>query len=230
MADKAPTDWEAVERDYRAGILSAREIGKAHGVSHTAVNKRAAKFSWTKDLTAKIQAKADELVSRQQVSAEVSTRQLATERQIVEANAQRIAQVRGEHRVDIQRCRALAMSLLTELEGQCADPLLLADLGELMRRPDDKGVDKLNDLYHKIIAHPSRVDSMKKLAETVRILIGLEREAYGIATVALPPAAPESTKDLSALSDDELEQLKRLTVKAATPLRLSEGVYVPVAQ
>jgi hypothetical protein len=71
---------------------------------------------------------------------------------------------------------------------------------------------------------------MKKLAETVRILIGLEREAYGIATVALPPAAPESTKDLSALSDDELEQLKRLTVKAATPLRLSEGVYVPVAE
>jgi hypothetical protein len=229
VAEKGATDWEAIERDYRAGLLSAREIGAAHGVSHTAVNKRAKKHAWVKDLTAKIQAKADELVSRQQVSKSVSKVELATERQIIEANAQRIAQVRGEHRSDISRCRTLVLALLQELEGECAEPALLGDLGDMMREPDKRGTDKLNDLYMKIIAHPTRVDSMKKLAETLRILVGLEREAYGLVSAALPPAPPESSKDLSALSDDELSELKRLTLKVATPLLLADGVYAPAS-
>lgn len=55
----ATTDWEAVERDYRAGLLSVREIGLAHGVSHTAINKRAKKHGWDRDLKGKIRAKAE---------------------------------------------------------------------------------------------------------------------------------------------------------------------------
>lgn len=220
------TDWDAVERDFRAGLLSAREIGKAHDVSHTAVNKRAKDHGWVRDLNAKIQAKADALVSRQQVSKEVSRQQLATEREIIEANALRIAQVRGEHRADIDRARRLTLALLSELEGQCFDPELLGDLGVLMRHPDEKGVDKLNDLYLKIIAHPSRVDSMKKLAETLRTLIALEREAYGLKSAEAPEPPP--ARDLTALSDDELAEMERLTIKAATPLQLAgDGAYVP---
>ena len=49
-----------------------------------------------------------------------------------------------------------------------------------MLSPDDKGQDKLNDLYHKIISMPQRVKSMKDLSDTLKTLIGLEREAYSI--------------------------------------------------
>jgi hypothetical protein len=38
---KAAPDWERIEADYRAGLLSVREIAAAHGVSHTAIQKRA---------------------------------------------------------------------------------------------------------------------------------------------------------------------------------------------
>ena len=34
-------DWEKIEREYRAGQLSVVEIGRQHGISHTAINKRA---------------------------------------------------------------------------------------------------------------------------------------------------------------------------------------------
>jgi hypothetical protein len=179
-ADKAAPDWERIEADYRAGILSTREIASAAGVSHTAINKRAKKDGWVRDLKARIQAKAEELVSRREVSKEVSSQQAATERQIIEANAERIAQVRGEHRADIQRVRALALNLLGELEGQSASLEDLAALGEMLRNPDENGQDRRNDLYLKIISTPSRIDSAKKVAETLKNAITMEREAYGL--------------------------------------------------
>lgn len=181
-AAKKP-DWERIECDYRAGILSLREIAAKDGnVTEGAIRKRAKRDGWVRDLGAKIKARADELVRKELVREEVRSERTATEREVIEANAARIAQVRGEHRSDISRARALAISLLGELEAQTCDLDLLEQLGDMLRKEDDKGMDKLNDLYHKVIALPSRVDSVKKLAETLKNLIGLEREAYGLAT------------------------------------------------
>ena len=53
-------------------------------------------------------------------------------------------------------------------------------LGELMQSPDERGSDKLNELYRRVIALPSRLDGAKKAAETLRILVSLEREAFGM--------------------------------------------------
>lgn len=182
MVDPKPVvpDWERIEVDYRAGVLSLREIAAGNGITHGAVNKRAKRDGWCRDLAAKIKAKADELVSRQAVSKAVSTAKAVSERQIIEANAERIAQVRGEHRGDIQRVRSLALNLLGELEGQSASLEDLAALGELLREPDESGQDRRNDLYLKIISTPSRIDSAKKVAETLKHAIAMEREAYGL--------------------------------------------------
>ena len=181
-AQRSKTDWEAIERDYRVGILSSREIATAHGISHTAINKRAKAESWVRDLKAKIQAKAEAEVSRRAVSTEVSKERQATEKQIVDANAEAITRIRLSHRADVQRSRGIVMRLLDELEVQTGaeNVVLLEELGELMRRPDDKGQDKLNDLYQKIISLPGRAKTMKDLGETLRVLIALERQAFGL--------------------------------------------------
>lgn len=179
--DKKAPDWERIEADYRAGLLSVREIAASQGITHGAINKRAKRDGWERDLTAKIRAKADALVSKREVSKLVSAEKLATDKGIVEANAEVIANIRIAHRTDIRRSRTLAMSMLAELEVQTADIGLFEELGEMLRSEDDKGQDKRNDLYMKVIASAGRVDSMKKLAETLRILVGLEREAYNIA-------------------------------------------------
>lgn len=176
----ATTDWEAVERDYRAGLLSVREIGLAHGVSHTAINKRAKKHGWDRDLKAKIKAKADSLVSKQEVSKEVSTKQAETEREIIESNATAIANVRMAHRGDIRRSRGLVNKLLDELESLTDNAELFETLGEMMEKPDENGLDKLNDLYHKVVSLPSRSKTMKDLADTLKSLISLERQAYDL--------------------------------------------------
>lgn len=179
MTTKQP-DWEAIERAYRAGLLSIREIAAAHEVSHTAINKRAKRDGWDRDLKAKIKAKADALVSRREVSTEVSSKQAETEREIIELNAEVIANIRMAHRGDISRSRRLTNKLLDELEGLTDNRHLFEELGELMRNPDDNGQDKRNDLYNKIIDLPGRTKTMKELAETLKTLVALERQAYDL--------------------------------------------------
>ena len=117
-----------------------------------------------------------------------------------------------------ERARILAVNLLSELEGQCADPALLGQLGELMRKPDEKGVDKLNDLYQKIISLPGRVDTAKKAIESMRHAITMEREAYGIENTPTPQPAqvymPVQINNIRNLSDAELANLERLLARA----------------
>ncbi len=180
-------DWERIEAEYRAGVLSLREIAKLHpGVSHVSIKRRADKEGWTRDLAEKIQAKAEDLVTKQAVTPEVTAKRAVTEREVIDANAARIAQVRGEHRVDISRARALAMTLLAEVEAETGSLDHLRELGELLFSPDERGRDRLNETYMKIISSAGRIDSMKRLAETLRHLIALEREAYGLKDAEKP--------------------------------------------
>lgn len=169
-------DWEAIELDYRAGIKTLRQIAEEHGVTHVAINKRAKKSGWTRDLKEKIKAKADALVAREVVHLASE----ASEREVVEANAQQQASVALRERVDITRSRSLAMALIEELETQTRPEMLeqLRGLGKLMRNQD--GPDKLNDLYQFVISLPGRSKTMKDLTTSLQALITMERRAYGL--------------------------------------------------
>jgi len=173
-------DWEAIESAYRAGLMSLREIASQHNISEGAIRKRAKRDDWSRDLQAKIQERAEDLVRKKEVRKQVRSEGSFSERVLIEATAEVIATVRMEHRGDIRRARELTNTLFDELAGECGDVAALEQLGEMMRSPDDKGMDKLNDLYHKIISLPSRVKSMKDLSDSLKTLIGLEREAYSI--------------------------------------------------
>ena len=179
---KPALDWEAIEREYRAGIRSLADIGKEYGVSAPAILKRARRDDWARDLSAKIRAKAEAKVNAALVNDSVNGK--AKEAEIIDAGSDLQARVVLSQRKDVARSRNLAMSLLAELEQTTENAGLFAELGEILRAPDSNGTDKLNDIYRKVIAMPSRIDAMKKLAETLKVLIACEREAYGIAPVA----------------------------------------------
>lgn len=183
---KKETDWESVERDYRAGLLSVREIAAVYGVSHVAIGKRAKRDDWSRDLAAKINAKAEALVTTREVTKEVTMETKRTEREIIEANAEVIANIRLSHRRDISRSRNVVMKLLGELESSTDNIELFEKLGEIMRQEDDKSQDRLNDLYHKVISMAGRTKTMKDLADSLKTLVGLERQAYGLDTEIKP--------------------------------------------
>ncbi|EMY6299784.1 hypothetical protein AB7Y49_02410 [Providencia vermicola] len=191
-------DWEAIESAYRAGVMSIREIASQYEITHQAISKRAKKEGWERDLKAKVKARAENLVAKREVASLVATEKAISERQLIEANAEVIANVRMEHRGDIRRARELTNNLFDELSAECADVPALSKLGELMFSPDDNGRDKLNEIYHSIISLPERVKSAKALSETLKNLVGLERQAYGLDDVQPNKTASQ----LSELMDD----------------------------
>lgn len=200
MTSKQP-DWERIEQLFRAGLLSVREIAAACGVSHTAINKRSKAEGWDRDLNAKIKAKADSLVSKREVSTKVSTETLATERGIVEANAEVIADIRLAHRGDISRSRRLTNKLLDELEALTDEQGTIKQLIAQLKDGDHDDGDAMADvlaLAQKMGALPTRTKTMKELAETLKTLVVLERQAYGLDE----KDKSTDTDELSSLMDE----------------------------
>lgn len=194
---KQAIEWDAMEPEWRAGIKSKKELSEEYGVSRAAIDKHWAKLRIERDLTEKIRQEAEALVTRAAVTREVTPESRVTEREIIEVNAQMQATKLLEHRTDIGRYRKLCQTMLAELEAESDNPEIFAELGEILAKPDEKGQDRLNDAYRKAISLPQRIDGVKKLAETLKTLIGLERQAFGIADSAEgdKPVKEEAVKE-----------------------------------
>lgn len=203
-------DWERVEAQYRAGAMSLREIASEHDVTEGAIRKRAKRDDWLRDLAGKVAAKADALVRTALVRSEVRKTAASTEKLVVEMEATVQARIRISHRADIGRSRTLTMKLLEELESQTSLVPELNQLADLLHAPDKNGMDKLNELYRKVISLPGRTKTMKDLGDTLRILIALEREAFGLKSVEETDKKPLDRLPDAELSDRLAEFMARL--------------------
>ncbi|HDU8566335.1 TPA: hypothetical protein RG686_003705, partial [Morganella morganii] len=87
-------DWEAIESAYRAGVMSLREIASQHDISEGAIRKRAKRDDWSRDLNAKIKARSDDMVRKQEVRSKVRSETALSERVLIEATAEVITNVR----------------------------------------------------------------------------------------------------------------------------------------
>ncbi len=192
MAIPRKVDYDRIEPLWRAGLLSPRQIAEAYTketgepLSHAAVIKHFTKRGIPRDLSAKIRAKAEELVTRAVVTESVTPEARLSEKQIVDGNANAVAAVLISQQADIRKGRAITQSLFAELESLVADPGVFEQLADLMDKSDDgedggrSRADKLNEIYRKVISMPGRVDSAKKLVETLEKLVKMERQAFGL--------------------------------------------------
>jgi hypothetical protein len=173
-------DWPTIEADYRAGMKTLRTMAEEHGISEGAIRKRAKKEDWVRDLSGKIAAKAQDNLQQETARIELRTNGVIAEKTLVAVNAQVQTDIVMAHRADIKRARSLSMNLLSELEAQTDGLELLEELADIMHEPDEKGQDKRNELLRRVISLGSRATTMKTLADSLKSLIGLEREAFGI--------------------------------------------------
>lgn len=184
MAAKAkPVDWVAVEVEYRTGVLTNTAIGKNHGISHTAVQKRAKADGWTRDLSKRIDAAREAKVSRTIVSAKVSEQRSATEAAVVQANADLQSGIILKHRTDIQALRTAIAAMSGELGALASSDLqdaLELVLDEKTKDATEKRAAALEKAYHAAMALGSRAGAGQKLASALGILIEKERQAFGI--------------------------------------------------
>lgn len=182
-------DWEAVEREYRAGVRSLADIGTEFGVSAPGILKRAKKDGWVRDLSAKIKAKADAKVNESLVNDAVNAKTAVSERQTIESNAQMLADKLLGQRADIALARATVQRLWIIIDVELDHPEEFSHIGELLRSEDEFGQDKLNDLYRAAISIPQQVKNAKLLCDALKVLIELERRILKLDTLADPDEA-----------------------------------------
>lgn len=198
-APKPTPHWPTIEADYRAGVKAVRQIAREHGLSETAIRKRAKAEGWTRDLSAAIQAKADDMVRRDAVRTEVRDANRVPERLVIEANAATVYQVQIAHRKGLARLADLRDKLLAELEVPAADP-------EKGRKAPEQ------------LALPARAEVLKKLAEIDEKIRRGEREAFGIDKVV-----PDEGGIVPTLSEAERASRAAAILQLALQRRQAEA-------
>ena len=160
MAERKQVDWESVERDYSAGLLSLREIAAKYGVDESGIRYKAKRNGWTRDLSKKIEQRTEDKLRKDLLRSELRNEKIISEKEVIEANAQAIVNIKLGHRTSIKKVNSLVESLLDEIET----------LNE------SKSVENL----------PMRVDVTKKLMDTLKTSIDKERQAFGLVDVPTP--------------------------------------------
>jgi hypothetical protein len=174
MATKAGTDWELIERDYRAGVLSIREIAKRHEVSDTAIRKKAKAAGWERDLTEKV----NEKVRTELVRSEVRTANPQTEREIVEVAAATVVQVVRSHRKAITQGQKLVELLTKQLIDVAGRRDEFEEAIELECADDEST--KRRSMLMKAVSLGNHASVAVNLANATKTWVGLERQAFNI--------------------------------------------------
>jgi hypothetical protein len=186
VAKRKSVDRERLELDYRAGIKTFREMATDHGISAPRVKQIATEEKWTRDLTKRVKAAAEDKLNKTILNNKLNAgRKKASEKELVESISDDIVIIRLAHRSDIGSTRDLFRSLLTECKAETGTPELFESIAQLLDTsgPDQTGTwrqDKLNEIYKKVISTPGRIESAKKLTEMLEKLVKLERQAFGI--------------------------------------------------
>jgi len=178
-------DWDAIERDYRIGQLTIRQIQKKYGVSNGGMMARAKKEGWTRDLSeavkfatkAKVRQKVVEHVKALvEQSGEVAEQ--ATIKEIDLAANINATIILGQQR-RVGRLSAVFERVAGELEEVTGRPERIEEIAQAIAEDDPKAADSIRRL--KTLT--SRLNNLKTATEVMSKLTAEENVAFRLAEV-----------------------------------------------
>lgn len=131
MARRNDIDWEAIERDYRAGQMTVASVAKKHGVSDSQLRAKAKSEGWTRDLSSAIDQRTKEKIAAidvasivEQSAKESADKSAALIKDAIEQASDVAAGVVIKHRaglrLDMERANAVSAMLenaLSQADG-----------------------------------------------------------------------------------------------------------------
>ena len=148
---RKPVDWERVEIEYRAGVMSLPELAAAHNISTGRICQVAKERGWPRDLKAKILARAEAKLNAFNLNGILNDAKQTVE-DVVDARSNDVVAIRLSHRTGIHRTKSIVDKLLETLEG--------------FETTED------NIREHAMV--------LKQLADSQKTVVSMEREAYGL--------------------------------------------------
>lgn len=150
-APRDDLDWEAIEKDWVAGVKNLSVMSREYGVSRPGIEKHCKKLGLERSLAPKIREEAEKRLQREAVAEGLRE----SEEDIVAANAERQVGIRRRQR-----------SRLDRMDETC--DVLLANLMEL-------GIERVK--LEQLILACGQQEGMTDLAERLEKLAGIEKQA-----------------------------------------------------
>lgn len=174
-------DWEAIERDYRAGKLTLREMAAKHGCTNGRIAQVAKEKAWSRgDLKEQVQQATQALLIAKEVSTEVSRVKQGLSETVVAA-AEVNKQVILAHRGRVAQATDVAMRMLAELDATTGKADQIAAMFEVLAEDmDEKAKAAAQQQLRDFMRLHTRVGSVHKLMDALGKAQTLERQAFGI--------------------------------------------------
>lgn len=200
-------DWDAIEQQYRTGIISVPALAANYHVHHTTIYRRAKKYGWTHNLAHKVRACAEQTLlfgspskGKGATRTGEGTDPHAQEADIIEAAASVQVQVVRQHRKDLSKLRTLQARLVEQAETFFTDQ------------------DSKNSLITDLAELQTAVQTVESLSRTVGRVIPLERAAFNIDAKQGPATETQAIErrvqaaaDRKRASPDDPQAVQRAT-------------------
>lgn len=194
-------DWDAIERDYRTGRFTFRELETKHGPNNATIMRRAKREGWSADLSKAVrQATNAALIQEvvQQRSSEAQQNAATTVLAAAEVNKQVIL----GHRQHVATAIGLVSELMAELRLLGSAKEELERLAEIVGGEDPE---EMLRTIRKVTSVHSKASTVKTLADAIDKLMRAERLAFGIDDEAgRPPKGDEPPANKYEMTDDDL--------------------------
>ena len=164
MAKRPSYDWEAIEKEYRAGQMSLRAISNKYGPAPSSIASRATRKGWVRDLSDDVRRAIRVKLA---LANEKANKANANPAEIIEEAATRGVEVVLSHRKDIANLKSLEQSLIAELQENPTKLYLTQYRGEI--------VEKVVGL-----TAAERAAAAANLAQVQHKRIALERQAFSL--------------------------------------------------
>lgn len=187
-------DWTLIDPHWKAGIVSVAELSRRFKVSRPGITKHYDELGIERNLAPQIRERATELVNRataagrDEVAAAPApaSQDAPTDAETVDVNARVQAAAMLRHRRDVSQAQELTSELLNELRATTLDWPTFERLDQLVRKAGASGKVREKDLpdllatFRRVTSITSRIDNNKKLGETMKLLVELERKVLAI--------------------------------------------------
>lgn len=223
-----PVDWELIEKEYRVGQSTLRQLAATHHVDPAAISRMAKRKGWVQDKRAEVKARSEAQLlqaSGKPLLTTVTGKSTPLD-QVIDDAASARTQIILAHRRDALRGRTLALRMMDELDVMTTAPALLRDLQDCLTKcmaggevPEWLTASAERALQGALTVN-NRAAVLKSLSESITKFVAIEREAFGINDPAPPsPGDPAA----GAFSDFQAFKSKFL---AAVERHRNQGVIV----
>ena len=180
MAKTSLVNWLQIERQYKSGVLSIREIAREHNVPESNVRLKAKENGWRRDLTKEVQQRTrakliESLAQPDSTDAALKNLKDSTDEEILEQAAKTQVTVVREHQRTLGQGHKLTLRMLDELDATTS---LRGELSDLIVAKVDV---KNQKAIMRAVSLGGRAAVMRDLAQAARTWVTLERQAFGIA-------------------------------------------------